>query len=121
MIIYVWKVLEGLVPNINNNIHANNNPRLGRKCITVSHTNKYKDSQVTGIGISLFNLIPKSIRELTNVSVEVFKKALDKYLLKLPDEPHLPGLNQRRSRTNSLIDVVPTWNVDRGRAFNCPS
>ena len=42
MIIYVWKVLEGLVPNINNNIHANNNPGLGRKCITVSHTNKLR-------------------------------------------------------------------------------
>ena len=65
--------------------------------------------------------MPKHIRDLTEVTVDTFKRTLDKFLIKLPDEPHIPGMYQRRSKTNSLVDVLPTWNVDRGRAFNCPS
>ena len=87
----------------------------------MAHNNKLKSQQITGIGISLFNIMPMEIRNLAGVTVAAFKEALDKYLLKIPDEPHIPGTTQRRHKTNCLVDVIKTWNVDRGRALNCSS
>lgn len=117
-IIYVWKILEGLVPNVNNQITATINHRLGRGCNICSHTNKLKDQQISGIGVLLFNLMPRRIRDVTNQDLATFKSTLDKYLLQLPDEPHIPGAYVRRSKTNSLVDVVKTWRMDRGRAYH---
>ena len=120
MIIYVWKIIEHHVPNINNLITVTQNARLGRKCVICSSNNKKKDQQITGIGIALFNLMPKHIRDSNN-SIESFKKALDEFLLKLPDEAHVPGHPPRRSKSKSLLDVIGTWNLDRGRTINCSS
>ena len=121
MIIYVWKILEHYAPNVNNNITATHNARLGRKCNISTGSNNLKNQQVTGIGISLFNTMPKHIRDSTNMNTDSFKKALDKFLLQVPDEPYVQGHLQRRSKSNSLLDVIGTWNLDRGRALNCSS
>ena len=118
MIIYIWKILEGRVPNVNNKVTANYNIRLGRKC-NICPNSKYQ--QITGIGITLFNLIPKHIRDTTGTQIDSFKKALDKFLMQVPDEPHVPSHPHRRAKTNSLVDVIRTWNLDRGRALNCSS
>ena len=120
MIIYIWKILEGCVPNINGKISAKLNNRLGRKCC-ITYENKLNQQQITGIGVSLFNIIPKHIRNITNTNTESFKKALDKFLIQVPDEPHIPSHPQRRAKSNSLVDAVGTWNLDSGRAFNCSS
>ena len=121
-IIYMWKIVEGLVPNVNNLISSYKHIRLGRKCNTVSHNNKLKDQQITCIGVRLFNLMPKSIRNITEKDVNYFKQELDKFLTNIPDEPNILGHQyQRRSKTNSLVDMIGTWNMERGRAFNCSS
>ena len=121
MIIYIWKIIECLVPNINNSISVVLNDRLGRKCKIRVHTNKLKSHQITGIGVSLFNMLPKNIRSISNKGVGTFKSALDKYLTMIPDEPHIIGYCGRRSNSNSLVDMIKTWNLESGRTYNCSS
>ena len=121
MIIYLWKIIEQLVPNVNNSISVTYNDRLGRKCKICVHRNKLKSHQITGIGVSLFNILPRYIRNITNKDIGSFKSTLDKYLLMLPDEPHILGYCGRRSTSNSLVDTIKTWNIESGRTFNCSS
>ena len=46
-IIYVWKVLEDLVLNLNNTIKSKENPRLGRTCVLfhLSLVQKHQNSK----------------------------------------------------------------------------
>ena len=81
IIIYVWKILENLVPNINDSVSCYYHPRHGRKCDIKSLTqrskyNTIKDQQITVLGVKLFNIIPKSTRDMRDVNVDAFKKSL---------------------------------------------
>ena len=110
-IIYTWKILEGLVPNINNKITSKNHARLGRKCDIPSVKNgrlsKIREASLPFNGPQLFNLLPKHIRDLSGVKLTAFKAALDNYLRKVPDEPQLPGYTAyRHASSNSLIHMV---------------
>ena len=58
-------------------------------------------------GARLFNLAPKELRNMSRVSVDMFKSGLDAWLSKIPDQPTVPG-RQRAALTNSLIDQVVT-------------
>ncbi len=54
-------------------------------------------------------MVPKYLRELTNVKIDVFKQVLDKFLQKVLDEQQLPGYTaHRRVSSNSLIDMINT-------------
>ena len=68
-------------------------------------------------GPRLFNLIPKHVRELKNVSVDVFKDALDKYLALVPDQPQIQGYTvMRQADSNSLVDMhslVPAQSIKK--------
>ena len=121
IIIYVWKILEKLVPNINNKITANYHKRLGRRCNVNTSYSNLQQQQINVHGVALFNKMPKHIRDSTNTSLDSFKRTLDQYLTKLPDEAHVPAHPPRRAKSNSLLDVIGTYNLDRGRAFNCSS
>ena len=49
--------------------------------------------------------MPKEIRNISGVSTDTFKKHLDNWLAKLPDEPGFPGYRtQRRANSNSILD-----------------
>ena len=90
-IIYVWKILEGLVPNINCKIISTQHVRLGRKCkipiVKNGRLQKARNASLTVNGVNLFNALPKSVRDLSGVKVETFKSALDTYLKYIPDQP----------------------------------
>ena len=43
-------------------------------------------------GPRLFNSPPTSLRNVTKCTVEEFKTKADKFMAKLPDEPHIGGL-----------------------------
>ena len=66
-------------------------------------------------GPQLYNLLPADLRVFeaidvpTQAHVDEFKKKLDNYLSKIPDEPNVPGL-PRVAATNSLICQIPTYN-----------
>ena len=112
-IIYIWKVLEGLVPNVNMkiNLSINFHARLGRKCQIPNVPNtklaKSREASLSINGARLFNIMPKSVRNLTNVNLSTFKRALDRFLNCVPDEPQLPGYTaHRRASSNSLLAMI---------------
>ena len=117
-IIYAWKILENLVPNINDGVKSKQHPRLGRKCIIPpqkksTSLDKIQDSSFTMHALKLFNALPRNIRDMTNVPLDKFKKALDLHLRKIPDEPQLPHYTiRRRAPTNSLIDMKTITNSE---------
>ena len=113
MILYVWYIIEGLVPNISdvNGIKVKTHVRHGRKCVVPMVR---RSPYVTAIeaslrvhGTKLFNVMPRSIRNLTNCSKEEFKRKLDEVLWKVPDEPLLRRYTSyRRADSNSLLDMI---------------
>ena len=125
-IIYVWKILEGLVPNISEHEHrmitGYEHTRLGRLCklqnVTKTAPARVKAARYASLGYRgpcLFNTVPAHIRNLTNVPVDKFKKELDKFLSTVPDEPQIPGYTPyRRADTNSIIDMVKTGDKMNG-------
>ena len=109
-IIYIWKIFEGLVPNINGKIISKENPRLGRFCclpqIPTQRISKFQEATLSYQGTRLFNSMPKHIRNMKNVTIGKFKRTLDLHLKTIPDEPQIKGYTgYRRANTNSLIDM----------------
>ena len=115
MIIYTWRMLEGQVPDITSGkiYYINEGGRLGRKCSSppINHNaspdvKRIRYASLAVKGPQLFNILPSEIRNLGNCSVEIFKRALDKFLDKVPDEPQIPGYTaMRRADSNSLVDM----------------
>ena len=110
-IIYIWKILENLVPNPNGQVNSSTHIRLGRFCSVPKplHTRKWQkefEASLPVQGARLFNAMPKQIREMTNTPLLNFKRALDKYLALVPDEPLLPSYTVfRRADTNSIVHM----------------
>ena len=112
MIIYIWKVLEGIVPNINNKIKSYQSVRHGRECIIPQNKNltgrlkTIRESMAPIHGSNLFNALPSAVRNLSAISLVFFKRTLDKCLQNVPDEPQIPGYTTcRRANTNSIINM----------------
>ena len=116
-IIYVWKILEELVPNLTDRsqVVAKHSPRFGRMCVipTVSTSSKNKlqrlrEGSFCVKGPRLFNSLPSHLRNMTGVSHLDFKKELDKFLRTVADEPLVCGYTaQRRAESNSLQHMIP--------------
>ena len=112
-IIYIWKILEGLVPNITKNpilIYNDRNSRRGRTCripplvTRQGESLTMRENSFTVRGPKLFNLAPKEVRNLTGVSLERWKRRVDAWLRTVPDEPSCPGtVCSREAQTNSLL------------------
>ena len=89
-ILYVWKVLQGLVPNPGiEELTANEN--RGRRCIVPFTRDKKRLESFNVIGPKLFNNLPKELRNMKCL-LEDFKISLDTFLMCVPDEPPCPGL-----------------------------
>ena len=108
--IYVWKILEGLVPNFG--IQSVHNIRRGRHCtvpaIKGTAPQRLQTIRFNSMGVlgpRLFNHLPVHIRNITECSVNTFKKALDSHLSGIPDEPRVPNLVKYCSKgSNSLLE-----------------
>ena len=91
IIIYMWKIVGKLVPNLNTPITWKLSERRGRLCDVLSvvpgavGTKCYHKWHA----IRLFNSLPQHLRNLTDCSVHMFKNRLDKYLSTLLDDPTL--------------------------------
>ncbi len=118
MIIYVWRVLEGQVPNIgsaaDDGLRSTDHIRRGRMCVVQPVSNRstsaVKQQRYASLrihGARLFNSLPSHIRNLTNCTVDVLKKVLDRHLTSIPDEPQIQSYTaQRRADSNSLLDMT---------------
>ena len=111
-LIFIWKLCQGLVTGYS--LPFQHSERRGRH-ISVppmasnspSAVRKAREASLQIKGARLFNLVPKDLRNMSGVSVDMFKSGLDAWLSKIPDQPTVPG-RQRAALTNSLIDQVVT-------------
>lgn len=116
MVIYIWKILEGLVPNYSNNkekggISGYKNDRLGRKCtvpiVKKGPYSKARSASLSVHGPRLFNALPRYLRDMKGCTADSFKEELDKFLRRVRDEPQLPNyVMYRKAASNSIIDMV---------------
>ena len=121
ILFYVWKILEGITPSIiddnGNELLKNEHslrrgrlcsvPGVSRKCSSSIQT--IKRSCFSVYGANLFNVLPKSIRSISNCDFAKFKNAVDLLLSDVPDEPHLNGYSRYRtggSPSNALLSMM---------------
>ena len=124
-VIYLWKIIEGIVPNpfvafqdnVSSGFSVKLSARNGRTCVFPS-SNRHSSIKFQNIRNSsfiihaskLFNALPKQIRNISNCSVDAFKEKLDTFLQTIPDMPHLPGLGKYcQASSNSLHDMIPMY------------
>ena len=115
-IIYTWKMIEGLVPNLTgrSQVLTKQTLRVGRVCVipptSTSTTNKLqrlREGSFCVNGPRLFNAMPSDLRNLTGVTQVVFKNKLDKFLWTVADEPLVRGYTaRRRAESNSLQHMI---------------
>ena len=114
LIIYLWKILEGIVPNPKPEqlyIKYGVTSRLGRVCnIPVIRNDSYSKLQINSFSFNaavIFNCLPKDIRNMSGCNSDTFKHALDTFLKSIPDEPQIPGYTIcRRAASNSVKDMI---------------
>ena len=97
IIIYVWKILENLVPNLVKPLLFYVSDRRGCLCsishVRLGHTETLAYSSFRWKGIQMFNSLPMHIRKITACPPSVFKKQLDLHLSPILDCPCTPNFN----------------------------
>ena len=110
IIITMWKILNGFVPN-DMRIDFRLNERQGLKAVLPpiprECRNRVKtqyDSSFAYLGPKLWNLLPKTINLID--TLHKFKGELTRFVLSLPDKP--PVCGYARTNDNSLEEVAPS-------------
>ena len=106
IILTVWKIINGKMPN-DLCLNFTDTPRRGIKVkvpslnmkATQRARSRYENSFAV-LGPLLWNTIPSKLSRITKM--ETFKVALSKYLEQIPDEPPIDGV----TRYNSLLDYT---------------
>ena len=115
-IIYMWKIINDLVPNCGVE-WTEATERKGRMCKIPnlkgsSKVQKLREQSFQMAGPKLWNCLPKSVRNLKTTSQDEFKQVLDDFLCKVPDEPKCETLSPGATNTltgrpsNSIIYQV---------------
>ena len=112
MVIFLWKVSQGLVKGF----EISFTEKLGRRGRTTVVATVPKSSPASvrkarectlGIrGARIFNLLPAAIRNHDSNQVDTFKTMLDTYLRQVPDQPTVSG-RARAAVSNSLLHQIP--------------
>ena len=125
-ILYIYKIKEGLVPNLPPHPLKNEsfallfreNSRTGTRCSlphpTLHHNHCTTDSRKASFALTasdLWNCLPPCISSIANQPLHLFKHNLDKFLDILPDDPRCSasGLYQDPNTgryTNSILHLV---------------
>ena len=113
-IIYIWKILEGIAPNVG--IDSYTSTMQGHLCqVPQIKIRAISEGSLQIRGPLLFNSLPVNIHGLIGCSVISFKHRLDKHLRSIPDKPKIPGYtietdlnsitSMRRSQKSWAIEV----------------
>ena len=98
MIIYVWKILNGLAPNFTSEqmkirTHGESS-RLGRRCVLPpmvrSGEGSLREQSFGVMGPKIFNVLPAELRVFQG-KLDSFKHRLDVFLANIEDTPPQPG------------------------------
>ena len=89
------------------------------KLVGTKHSQKLRSSSFQFTGPTLFNSLPKKLRDLKKICVEDFKIYLDKYLMTIPDQPKVPGMTPAAMTSdsvasNSLVHWIPKMTREAG-------
>ncbi len=111
-IIYIWKILEGKVPNFGLEYYEATRhgrmcriPKINTRCSQAIQT--LRESSLSVHGPRLFNCLPSALRDQTGCEVDSFKRAINKLLSSIPDQPRLPGYSQHcRAESNSILHMI---------------
>ena len=116
VILYVFKILHGLVPNCG--LLFQENSRTGLHAVVPivkntlpSHIRKLRSNSFTNVAPLLYNLLPTYLRRIfvEKDPLSTFKRELDQVLnTVLPDEPTIPGLT-RNAKSNSLVHQMTSY------------
>ena len=91
-IIYEWKIIQGLVPNLSDPITCSFSDRRGRACVVyhsgADQLGTLMYDSFRWRSIRKFNRLPKSIRMLSSCWIQV---KVDSYLRNIVDLPCQPG------------------------------
>jgi hypothetical protein len=122
LIIYIWKVIEDKVLNLETNpITVKLNPRTGRKIdipAVTKKTGSYQTIQYNSFihrAGRIFNNLPVEVRNVTDVTVESFKTRLDRVLKTIKDQPPVPGYV---SGCRNTLEDMSRWEQVSGRAVD---
>ena len=118
IIIYIFKITQHMVPNIDGkmgNIDGTNidgtiktrkHPRHGMQCVTNRNpAQSIQENAITVFGPRLYNSFPKYLRDIESVNTEKFKFELEKFLKLIPDELKMPNY-VTASGSNSILDQL---------------
>ena len=115
--IYIWKILEGLVPNPG---VLMSEPGYKGRLVNIpplcprssARVKTLREASINVHGARLFNALPQSIRNVKNCDISMFKEKLDIFLSKIPDQPKIGNLipdccDQLTTQpSNSLVDRI---------------
>ena len=124
-ILYVYKIKEGMVPNFSGEygLQFDAHERHGCRCripkFPLHHNKaaKARDRSFALTASQLWNCLPREIRNTSGVSIDTFKRKVDKILSLYPDEPRCSATgiytNSSGRISNSLVDISQNTEVRR--------
>ena len=137
-ILYVYKIKEGLVPNLPSHplklesfaLQFRHNPRTGTTCFLPNHKQYHLPADTARKGSfaltasRLWNSLPACISNISRYPLHVFKRKLDEFLDIIPDEPRCNASGQYYDpntgrNSNSIIFIKTNQRVKSNiDAFN---
>ena len=118
MVIFLWKMSQGMVKGYDMNFTCALNRRgrtaVPREVVRSSSTlvKKARESSLGVKGANIFNLLPVNIRNIDAENADTFKKKLDTFLNLIPDQPTSAGLG-RSAESNSLLHQIPLFMLNK--------
>ena len=124
-LIYIYKIKEKLVPNISSTygLQFFNSKRHGCMCRIPSYTLYHnrtviaRNNSFALTASSLWNCLPAHIRNITGLSVEAFKRRLDKVLDLYPDVPRCSSTgvytDEHGRASNSILHISRNREIRR--------
>ena len=119
-IIYVWKILEGLVPNdiglkLSKNITRGRTIYIeGTTCNTQSVKTLRNDS-FSRNSPRIFNSLPSNLKDISSCTVDTFKKSLDAFLKNIDDTPPIASYENTWPHYNQLTNLLKFNRMRDGR------
>ena len=83
----------------------------GRFPVNNTAANNLRDQSLIIRGGKIFNKLPHSLRNSTDITLDTFKSRLDTFLQTIPDHPRVPGLNPAPvcKHTNRQSNDIADW------------